>query len=174
MSKLWKKAGSILLLLALFFAVNGMNIQPQIAKNETVVTEKKQNNNNKKESHEELSTSLGDIFKLLFGEDDLELAEDTDTKSDKKEIEYHFRSDKYLTQHFEKHGEEFDYKTKEEYEKGASKVVNDPDALHKLEEEDGDDVYYLEDTNEFVIVSKDGYLRTYFKPSAGKKYFDRQ
>ncbi len=43
-----------------------------------------------------------------------------------------------------------------------------------LDKEDGDDVYYLESTNEFVIVSTDGYIRTYFYPSNGKDYFDRQ
>ena len=52
--------------------------------------------------------------------------------------------------------------------------MNNPNALHKLEKEDGDDVYYLEETNEFVIVSQDGYIRTYFLPSAGKKYYDKQ
>ena len=36
------------------------------------------------------------------------------------------------------------------------------------------DVYYKEDTNEFVVVSTDGYIRTYFNPDSGKKYFDRQ
>lgn len=93
-------------------------------------------------------------------------------------VEYHFRSKKQLTEHFDKHGGEFskdfDYKTAKEYEKGASDVVNDPEALHKTEAEDGDGVYYLEDTNEFVILSTDGYLRTYFRPSGGKSYYDRQ
>lgn len=42
------------------------------------------------------------------------------------------------------------------------------------EAEDGDDVYYIEDTNEFVVVSPDGYLRTYFNTDAGKDYYDRQ
>lgn len=37
-----------------------------------------------------------------------------------------------------------------------------------------DDVYYLESTNEFVIVATDGYIRTYFKPDDGKAYYDRQ
>lgn len=46
--------------------------------------------------------------------------------------------------------------------------------LYKTEKEDGDDVYYKEDTNEFVVVSTDGYIRTYFNPDSGKKYFDRQ
>ena len=40
--------------------------------------------------------------------------------------------------------------------------------------ERGDDVYYLEETNEFVVVSTDGYIRTYFLPDGGKAYFDRQ
>lgn len=62
----------------------------------------------------------------------------------------------------------------QEYEAAAAAVVANPSALHKTEKEDGDDVYYLEETNEFVIVSKDGYIRTYFLPSGGKKYYDRQ
>ena len=62
----------------------------------------------------------------------------------------------------------------EEYEMAASDVVNNPKSLHKTEKEDGDDVYYKEDTNEFVVVSTDGYIRTYFNPDSGKKYFDRQ
>ena len=67
--------------------------------------------------------------------------------------EYHFRNEDLLESHY---------------------VVNDPDSLHKTEKEDGDDVYYKEDTNEFVVVSTDGYIRTYFNPDAGRKYFDRQ
>ena len=102
----------------------------------------------------------------------------TEMQEDGSYVEYHFRSQKLLNQHFEKHGAEFKddfgYKTAAEYEKGASDVINDPDALFKHEAEDGDEVYYLEDTNEFVILSTDGYIRTYFRPSGGKKYFDKQ
>lgn len=87
---------------------------------------------------------------------------------------YQFRNDKYLSQHFEKHGSEFGYATKEEYLAGANKVISSKDALHKTEAEDGDDVYYLEASNEFVIVSTDGYIRTYFKPSGGIDYYNRQ
>ena len=46
----------------------------------------------------------------------------------------------------------------EEYEMAASDAVNNPESLHKTEKEDGDDVYYKEDTNEFVIVSTDRYI----------------
>jgi pyocin large subunit-like protein len=90
------------------------------------------------------------------------------------EVIYKFRSKKLLNEHYEKHGEEMGFASAQEYEAAASAVVTNPDSLHKTEKEDGDDVYYLEATNEFVIVSKDGYLRTYFLPSAGKKYYDRQ
>ena len=93
-------------------------------------------------------------------------------------VEYHFRSRKQLNEHFEKHGgefsEDFDYRTAKDYEKGASDVINNSEALHKTEAEDGDGVYYLEDTNEFVILSTDGYIRTYFRPNGGKSYYDRQ
>ena len=61
--------------------------------------------------------------------------------------------------------------TPEEYAEGANKVINNKNSLHKTEAEDGDDVYYLEETNEFVIVSTDGYIRTYFKPTQGIDYF---
>ena len=87
---------------------------------------------------------------------------------------YSFRRAEYLQEHFEKHGAEFPYASADEYLAGANRVVTSPEALHKLEAEDGDDVYYLESTNEFVIVATDGYIRTYFKPDEGKAYYDRQ
>ena len=93
-------------------------------------------------------------------------------------VAYHFRSKKQLNEHFEKHGAEFDgdldYQSAEDYVEGASDVINNDDALFKYEKEDGDGVYYIEATNEFVILSKDGYIRTYFRPTKGKKYFDKQ
>ncbi len=87
---------------------------------------------------------------------------------------YRFRNNEYLMQHYEKHGKSMGFASAEEYQAAASEVVNDERALHKLEAEDGDDVYYIEETNDFVIVSKRGYIRTYFRPSAGKRYYDRQ
>ena len=97
---------------------------------------------------------------------------------DNNYIEYYFRTENQLEQHFQKHGYEFegdfDYETAEDYEIGASDVINNPDALYKTEADDGDGVYYIEGTNEFVVLSKDGYIRTYFRPSAGIDYFNRQ
>ena len=89
-------------------------------------------------------------------------------------VTYKFRSKKLLDQHYDKHGKEMGFKSAADYEKAASDVVNNPKAMNKIEKEDGDYVYYVEETNEFVVVSTDGYLRTYFLPSAGKSYYDRQ
>ena len=87
-------------------------------------------------------------------------------------VTYKFRKAQYLTEHFEKHAADFSYTTEEEYLEGANRVIQNPEALHKLEAEDGDDVYFVESTNEFVVVSTDGYIRTYFK--ANIDYYNRQ
>lgn len=85
-----------------------------------------------------------------------------------------FRNESLLREHFDKHGKEMGFTDAKEYEQAAAAVVTNPLSLHKVEAEDNDDVYYLESTNEFVIVSTDGYIRTYFKPDKGKVYFDQQ
>lgn len=90
------------------------------------------------------------------------------------EKEYKFRNQNLLNQHYEKHGKDMGFSSAQEYEKAASAVVNNPNALHKIEKEDGDDIYYIESTNEFVVVSTDGYLRTYFYPDRGIDYFNKQ
>lgn len=100
----------------------------------------------------------------------LESSQNVDTAG----TQYVFRSEKLLQEHYEKHGIEMGFASASEYQKAASSVAADPSALHKLEAEDGDDVYYLEESNDFVIVSTDGYIRTYFRPDRGRAYFDRQ
>ena len=87
---------------------------------------------------------------------------------------YVFRNKKLLNQHYNKHGRDMGFSSMEAYEEAASMAATNPNALHKTEKEDGDDVYYVESTNEFVIVSTDGYLRTYFCPDSGKRYYDKQ
>lgn len=85
-----------------------------------------------------------------------------------------FRNESTRDSHYKKHGKGMGFKSAKEYESAASAVVNNKKSLHKLEKEDDDDVYYLEKTNEFVIVSTDGYIRTYFKPDSGIKYYNSQ
>ena len=87
---------------------------------------------------------------------------------------YRFRSKKLKDQHYQKHGIEMGYADADAYEAAANEVVSDPSSLHKTEKEDGDDVYYRERDNAFVVVSTDGYIRTYFYPNGGKAYFDKQ
>ena len=55
-----------------------------------------------------------------------------------------FRSEKLWQQHYEKHGMEMGFDNKEDYLLAANRVIENENVLHKLEEEDGDDVYYLE------------------------------
>lgn len=85
-----------------------------------------------------------------------------------------FRNEEYLDEHYEKHGIEMGFESAEEYLDAANAVIDNQASLYKLEAEDGDGVYYLETTNEFVVLSKDGYIRTYFYPSDGIEYFNRQ
>ena len=73
---------------------------------------------------------------------------------------YLFRSDELLEEHFEKHGRGMGFASSEEYLAGAK--------------EDGDDVYYVQSTNDFVVVSTDGFIRTYFRPEDGIAYYNRQ
>lgn len=106
-----------------------------------------------------------------FKEQDLE---DSNNVKDSEEITYYFRSDELWQNHYEKHGIEMGFDSPKEYLLAANRVIKNENTLHKLEAEDGDDVYYLEESNEFVIVSTDGYLRTYFYPNDGINYFNRQ
>lgn len=120
-----------------------------------------------------VTESITELTTEIFSEEATEYFTDENNY-----IEYHFRNKKLLNQHFEKHGSEFyddfGYQNEQEYEKGASDVINSPDALFKTEAEDGDGIYYIEQTNEFVVLSTDGYIRTYFRPSGKIDYFNRQ
>ena len=99
-------------------------------------------------------------------------AESAETEIPAKQ--YCFRNSELLNEHYKSHGIEMGFASAEEYEKAAAAVIDAPGVLHKYEKEDNDDVYYLESTNEIVIVSTDGFIRTYFKPDRGKDYFDEQ
>lgn len=85
-----------------------------------------------------------------------------------------FRSEELLEEHFEKHGKEMGYGSPEEYLAGANAAIHYSAVLHKTEKEDGDDVYYVQSTNDFVVVSTDGFIRTYFRPEDGIAYYNRQ
>ena len=83
-------------------------------------------------------------------------AQNVSTTEQTAQTIYKFRNQDLLEQHYKKHGIDMGFSSPEEYEKAAAAVPNNPNALHKTEKEDGDDVYYVESTKEFVIVSTDG------------------
>ena len=120
----------------------------------------------------DLVEAYNEYMQQLQGTQDTQSTQDIRDAQDTTTVR--FRNTRLRQEHYEKHGIEMGFTSPEAYEQAAAAVVQNKDALHKLEEEDGDDVYYLESTNEFVIVSTDGYIRTYFYPSNGKDYFDRQ
>ncbi len=66
------------------------------------------------------------------------------------------------------------FSSAKEYELAAVSVINDYGALHKEKADNGYEVYFIESTGEFVKVSEEGYILEYFKPDAGKMYFDSQ
>lgn len=88
--------------------------------------------------------------------------------------DYGFRTQKLRDSHYEKHGIEMGFETVEDYILAANMVISNPESLHKLEAEDNDHIYFLEETNEFVVLSQDGYIRTYYIASGGIDYFNRQ
>ena len=140
---------------------------PEIAGNEEEVPETEPEEKEKEPTEESPEE--------IIGEPTEEPKENTaEQKEETPDIAYKVRTASQLKDHYEKHGIEMGFSSREEYEAAASDVVNNKNALHKIEKEDGDDVYYIEATNEFVIVSGDGYLRTYFLPSAGIDYYNRQ
>lgn len=103
-----------------------------------------------------------------------ESAEANNSSEEIVATDYEFRSKKLQDSHYEKHGIEMGFATVEDYVEAANMVIANPEALHKLEEEDNDHVYFLEETNEFVILSQDGYIRTYYIADGGLDYFNRQ
>ena len=91
--------------------------------------------------------------------------------------EYFFRYKSYLTEHYEKHGIEMGFADANAYRKAASEIINsagEAGILFKYKSDgSGDICFYVEATKEFVVLSNDGYIRTYFICS-GRKYYDRQ
>lgn len=100
--------------------------------------------------------------------------EPTEAPQEIELTDYGFRNKKLRDSHFDKHGIEMGFETVEDYIEAANRVISNPDALHKLEAEDNDYIYFIEETNEFVVLSQDGYIRTYYIANGGIDYFNRQ
>ena len=99
------------------------------------------------------------------------------TTEDSKYVEYKFRNKDRLDEHYVKHGEEMGFPNAAAYQKAASDIINaagQPGVLSKYKSDGSrDQCYYVEATKEFVVLSNDGYIRTYYICS-GIKYYNRQ
>ncbi|MCM1049517.1 MAG: zinc-ribbon domain containing protein [Clostridiales bacterium] len=149
-------------------------------------TESKQESELKSESKQESGLEPESELKLeTVQESELQPEPESDTADNIETTEqiqdnvttfrqYSFRNAELLEEHYQKHGVEMGFSSSAEYQMAANAVVNNENSLHKLEAEDGDDVYYLEATNDFVIVSTDGYIRTYFRPDSRINYYNKQ
>ena len=91
------------------------------------------------------------------------------------EKQYTFRSRKLFDEHYKKHGAEVGTITQSEYLALANELINSgsPDVLHKTED-DGDKLFFDKDKGYFAVLSTDGYIRTFFIPDGGIKYWERQ
>lgn len=141
---------------------------------ETVLTDES-------EPSEEISSDEETLPETILSEEitsaDIPEASEADLSETEKAVQkYYFRSEKLFDSHYEKHGAEFGDITQDEYLDLANELINaeGENILHKTEKEDGDFLYYDTETNEFLVLSTDGYIRTFFKPSAGLDYWERQ
>lgn len=78
-----------------------------------------------------------------------------------------------LEQHFDKHGGEMGFATKEAYLRAAQAIVRGGTGIETYQRGD-DTLFFKESTDEFAVLSGRGVIRTYFKPSDGRRYWERQ
>jgi len=80
-----------------------------------------------------------------------------------------FKSEELLTNHFEKHANEFGDITKEQYLSKAQNFADsiaDGNVLTNVRA-NGDVIIYNKAKNEFAVKTSEGIIRTYFKPAGG-------
>ena len=77
--------------------------------------------------------------------------------------------------HFYAHGYDMGYTYITDYSQAAINFANSEDEGNiSFTAENASTYKYNEDTNEFLIVSKDGKIVTYFEPDRGIEYFYEQ
>lgn len=76
-----------------------------------------------------------------------------------------------MVEHYVKHGKETNCKDMEEYLYKTNFLIGRKNILSK-KQKDGDTAYFDPHTNEFAVVAKAGYIRTYF--IASLSYYNKQ
>ncbi|MBR5089782.1 MAG: hypothetical protein IK093_10175 [Ruminiclostridium sp.] len=130
----------------------------------------------------ELSDSFGSVAENIGSElseaaDSIITSSSSDdtTASPVEQKHYTFRNKARFDEHYKKHGKEFGNITQDEYLDLANELIASTSdrVLHKFSD-DGDYMYFDQDTNHFLVLSEDGYIRTFFIPSSGINYWNRQ
>lgn len=87
-----------------------------------------------------------------------------------------FQTQALLQRHFEKHQAEFGVISIQEYLRKATQLADKPlsEDVVQLVRSDKSISKYCFSTNEFVVITKDGYIRTYFKPNAKEAYWNEE
>lgn len=87
-----------------------------------------------------------------------------------------FRSSRDLAEHYAKHAAEFGGITESEYLRRAQELRDRPAGgdLRELIRDDGVITRFDRASGEFLAADPDGTIRTFFRPSAGEVYFQRQ
>ncbi len=91
---------------------------------------------------------------------------------DTSDYPHTFYDTESMTEHYIKHGKQTNCKNMEEYLCKANAVIDSKTTISKIQKEDGDTAYFNTHTNEFVVVAKAGYIRTYF--IASLSYYNKQ
>lgn len=81
-----------------------------------------------------------------------------------------------LNGHFDNHGKSMGFDSEESYKQHAIKFANTIDRKNctSFVDKNGSTYKCNKKTNEFAIVTKDGYVVTYYKPSGGYEYYKEQ
>lgn len=87
-----------------------------------------------------------------------------------------FASEQVFQKHYDKHQHEFGEISMQEYLELANTLADAPvsDDVVQLVRSDGSISKYCFSTNEFVVVTADGKIRTYFKPADKEAYWDEE
>jgi len=85
-----------------------------------------------------------------------------------------FANPKLLEDHFNTHGAEFGYKSADDYLRGARELTSGGNGIETFTRSNGDKLFYNPSTNEFGVLTKNGVIRTYYKPKEGIDYWRKQ
>lgn len=79
-----------------------------------------------------------------------------------------------LQDHFDRHGSDFGAKSSKQYASKANDFYNSRSKYEIKVDKNGAVRVYDPNTNTFGAYNADGTTRTFYKPTGGQAYFDRQ